>query len=192
MPHRSCRAESIAERAANSLPREPLEDLIQREGIVAELVRVRFEIRKGGRGVLVVTLDRRRLPHPDHASWRDLDLDDLHLGLRPPCDREGLLELEADDPGAQMHADTLGALHAPVAQGIERAPPEREVAGSIPAGRITTRAAKHLAASPSGLWSDRQHVGQRNLAVTANRYTQSSSTRLSSTTRTLRAPDAYT
>jgi hypothetical protein len=25
---------------------------------------------------------------------------------------------------------------APVAQGIERAPPEREVAGSIPAGRI--------------------------------------------------------
>src|SRR6185295_2423970 len=29
-------------------------------------------------------------------------------------------------------------LPAPVAQGIERAPPEREVAGSIPAGRIGT------------------------------------------------------
>jgi hypothetical protein len=29
-----------------------------------------------------------------------------------------------------------GPLPAPVAQGIERAPPEREVAGSIPAGRI--------------------------------------------------------
>src|SRR5438477_6442563 len=28
------------------------------------------------------------------------------------------------------------AVPAPVAQGIERAPPEREVAGSIPAGRI--------------------------------------------------------
>ena len=33
---------------------------------------------------------------------------------------------------------------APVAQGIERAPPEREVAGSIPAGRITQEAkARH-------------------------------------------------
>jgi hypothetical protein len=29
------------------------------------------------------------------------------------------------------------AFPAPVAQGIERAPPEREVAGSIPAGRIS-------------------------------------------------------
>ena len=34
-------------------------------------------------------------------------------------------------------ADTLAALPAPVAQGIERAPPEREVAGSNPAGRMT-------------------------------------------------------
>jgi hypothetical protein len=33
---------------------------------------------------------------------------------------------------------------APVAQGIERAPPEREVAGSIPAGRITTNSPRGL------------------------------------------------
>jgi predicted ABC-type sugar transport system permease subunit len=32
------------------------------------------------------------------------------------------------------------ALPAPVAQGIERAPPEREVAGSIPAGRTPSHA----------------------------------------------------
>src|SRR5947209_9884038 len=38
-------------------------------------------------------------------------------------------------------AETSTGVHyappAPVAQGIERAPPEREVAGSIPAGRMT-------------------------------------------------------
>ena len=38
---------------------------------------------------------------------------------------------------AGSSAVTLG-VPAPVAQGIERAPPERKVAGSIPAGRITT------------------------------------------------------
>src|SRR6187401_995040 len=85
------------------LQREPLEDRIQREGIVAELVRVRFEIRKGGRGGLVVPLDRRRLPHPGRAVVGDLDLDDLNLGLRPARNREWLLELEADDPSAQMY-----------------------------------------------------------------------------------------
>ena len=34
---------------------------------------------------------------------------------------------------------TLTFPRAPVAQGIERSPPERKVAGSIPAGRILTR-----------------------------------------------------
>src|SRR6188768_1380311 len=40
-------------------------------------------------------------------------------------------------------ADRL-ARPAPVAQGIERAPPEREVAGSNPAGRIFSRTALQL------------------------------------------------
>ena len=39
-----------------------------------------------------------------------------------------------------VQAASLGVVpHAPVAQGIERAPPEREVAGSIPARRIRLR-----------------------------------------------------
>ena len=39
-------------------------------------------------------------------------------------------------PEPFSHSTTLRSPCAPVAQGIERAPPEREVAGSIPAGRM--------------------------------------------------------
>jgi hypothetical protein len=45
---------------------------------------------------------------------------------------------------------------APVAQGIERAPPEREVAGSIPAGRIISRSVLEASA---GSWRDRRFSG---------------------------------
>src|SRR4029077_2979204 len=44
-------------------------------------------------------------------------------------------ESEGVDDAAAATVDAF----APVAQGIERAPPEREVVGSIPTGRITTR-----------------------------------------------------
>ena len=89
---------------------------------------------------LVVALDRRRLAEARDAVVADLDLD--HVGRRPASPRaivKRLGQLEGDDPGAQLHAGTLDASHAPVAQGIERAPPEREVAGSIPARRIARR-----------------------------------------------------
>jgi hypothetical protein len=45
---------------------------------------------------------------------------------------------------------------APVAQGIERAPPEREVAGSIPAGRIISRSVLEASA---GSWRGRRFSG---------------------------------
>src|SRR3954467_13753024 len=47
----------------------------------------------------------------------------------------GYSEAGADAGAPARTAARLGR-RAPVAQGIERAPPEREVAGSIPAGRI--------------------------------------------------------
>jgi hypothetical protein len=64
----------------------------------------------------------------------ELDVDDLGGVLRLARDDERLGETQRDDAGRDLHGGTLRT-PAPVAQGIERAPPEREVAGSIPAGR---------------------------------------------------------
>jgi hypothetical protein len=51
--------------------------------------------------------------------------------------------MESVMPGQSLPApgDATVRRVAPVAQGIERAPPERKVVGSIPTGRILTRAA---------------------------------------------------
>src|SRR5215216_5196681 len=46
-------------------------------------------------------------------------------------------DLPAGDPAGCRFGDVYTGGPAPVAQGIERAPPEREVAGSIPARRIS-------------------------------------------------------
>src|SRR5436190_7620886 len=62
-----------------------------------------------------------------------------HAGGRAPRGRHGATGAEEDD--VEVHGESVGArpcLHwsrAPVAQWIERRPPEAEVAGSNPAGR---------------------------------------------------------
>ena len=117
------------------LVRQSPHHLFERERVVAEVGRNGLHVGQRRRRGLVVTVDRRRLPEAGHPVVADLDLDHVCRVLRPARDREGFGQLERDDPGADFHAGTLRR-SAPVAQGIERAPPEREVAGSIPARRI--------------------------------------------------------
>ena len=127
------------------LARQPVEDLVERERIVAERVRVRLEVRERGLGRLVVAVDRRRLAEAARVAVPELDLDDLGLVLRLARDRERLGETQRRRRGRS--ASTRARLMrspAPVAQGIERAPPEREVVGSIPAGRIASRTARRV------------------------------------------------
>src|SRR5262249_32493742 len=81
--------------------------------------------------------DRRSLPESGDSVVANLDVHDLRLVLRAARDRERLREPKRDDPGADFHAGYTSD-PAPVAQGIERSPPERKAAGSIPAGRIGT------------------------------------------------------
>ena len=94
---------------------------------------------------LVVPLDRAPLHRdPVTPSCVSDHVDDVGEVGRLARDDERLGELEADDPGRDVHGASLHlavttlAVRAPVAQGIERAPPEREVAGSNPAGRMPT------------------------------------------------------
>ena len=88
---------------------------------------------------------------PGDAVVRDLHLDDVGHVLGLPRDRERLGQAQPNDSGDDLHDASIACalpsarahrldsrLPAPVAQGIERAPPERKVAGSIPAGRIST------------------------------------------------------
>ena len=63
------------------LARQPVEDLVERERIVAERVRVRLEVRERGLGGLVVVVDRRRLAEAARVAVPDLDLDDFGLVL---------------------------------------------------------------------------------------------------------------
>ena len=86
-----------------------------------------------------------------------LDLDDVVLVARLARDHERLGELQRRDPGGHLHRGYTRR-PAPVAQGIERAPPERKVAGSIPARRMlfpspasTSAAADKAAQTPEGL-----------------------------------------
>ena len=58
LPQRSCSAASIAARAANSRRGKPLEDLVEREGIVPELARVLLDVRERGLRRLAVAVDR--------------------------------------------------------------------------------------------------------------------------------------
>src|SRR6185503_3764369 len=62
---------------------------------------------------------------------------------RRTCERSSVICLETVNPAASLPGpgDATVPRVAPVAQGIERAPPERKVVGSIPTGRILTRAA---------------------------------------------------
>src|SRR5947199_4495433 len=98
-----------------------------------------LEIGKRALGGLAVVVDRRGLAEPGHGSVTQLDLCNMLRLRRPARDHEGLGEVERDDPGAQLHRGYTSRPHAPVAQWIERAPPERKVAGSIPARRTPER-----------------------------------------------------
>jgi hypothetical protein len=61
-------------------------------------------------------------------------------------------------PGQSLPVPGDATVHrvAPVAQGIERAPPERKVVGSIPTGRMLTGSCR-----PSTAWSGRANRGRR-------------------------------
>ena len=65
------------------------------------------------------------------------------VGVRD--DRQLHAALSCQIRGQVARADVAAQRHAPVAQWIERAPPEREVAGSNPAGRVGPNAVTDLA-----------------------------------------------
>src|SRR5581483_4588198 len=110
---------------------EPRHDLLERERIVPDRGRVLLDLGKRR---------SRRLAEAGDTRMAQLDDQRLRRVGRSAGDDERLRELELDDPGGDLH-EGRGYTHlvvpAPVAQGIERAPPEREVAGSIPAGRTS-------------------------------------------------------
>ena len=85
------------------LPRESIEDVVERERIVAESVGLRLEVRERGFRRLVVALDRRRLAESGAAVVLDLDLDDVGLVVRLARDRERLGETKRRDAGAHLH-----------------------------------------------------------------------------------------
>src|SRR5512133_2642425 len=98
-------------------------------------MRMLLEVRERALGRLAVVVDGRGLTESRHVTVTDLDLCDVLRVGRTARDDERLGELQRDDSGAQLHRGYTSRPYAPVAQGIERAPPERKVAGSIPARR---------------------------------------------------------
>ena len=102
---------------------------------------------------LPVVLLRRGLPVADDAVVLDLDEHRVHGLVGRAGDRERLAQRERHRPVGQLHGGYTKP-PAPVAQGIERAPPERKVAGSIPARRIAVR---RPAVEPAG--SERETIG---------------------------------
>jgi hypothetical protein len=58
-------------------PRQPREDLLEREGVVAERVGDVLQVRERGRGSLLVTVDGRRLAVAGDAVVLELDPDDV-------------------------------------------------------------------------------------------------------------------
>src|SRR6185503_20284423 len=102
---------------------------------------------------LPVPLVRGAFPVADHVAVADRHLQHVLRLADAPRDHERLAHLERVDAAGQLHgrraypngaqrrraptgAAIDWALSAPVAQGIERTPPEREVAGSNPARRM--------------------------------------------------------
>ena len=85
------------------LRREPGEDLVDRERIVAEQLGVLLHVRECRLRRLVVPVDRRRLAVPAHAAVHQLDLDDVLGVARAARNDERLRELEGDDPCRDLH-----------------------------------------------------------------------------------------
>src|SRR6266550_4033360 len=118
--------------------RKSMLNRIERKRFVSEQVGVLLHVGECGLGTLSVALDRSCL-----AETRDLPVPHLHEDdFRPVArltrDDEGLGKLQRRGPGGHLHPGYTSR-PAPVAQGIERAPPERKVAGSIPARRTPER-----------------------------------------------------
>ena len=82
-------------------------DLLERPWIVAEALRVLFEVRERRLGRLLVALDRRRFAESGHPVVLELDEHDLGGVLRAAGDDEGLGKLERGDPGREFHGLTL-------------------------------------------------------------------------------------
>jgi hypothetical protein len=82
-------------------------DLLERERIVAEEGRVHLgEGERRLRG-LAVALDRGCLPVAGRALVAHCDVDDVGVIGCVPRDDEGLGELQADDPGLDLHGVSL-------------------------------------------------------------------------------------
>ncbi len=102
-------------------------------------------------------------PNPETPSWRI----STSTSSAASCDPRAIVKVSASGRvtvrAESSKAVTLVPLRAPVAQGIERSPPERKVAGSIPAGRtLLTSPAKPVSATPSR--SRRPRAGSAPLA----------------------------
>ena len=111
-------------------------DCLERKRVVAEQAGVFLHVCERGLGALSVTVDRSRLTEARDPAVLHFHEDDLRDVARLARDDKRLRKLQRRDPGGHLHPGYTRR-PAPVAQGIERAPPERKVAGSIPARRTS-------------------------------------------------------
>ena len=109
-------------------------DRVEGKRVVSKQVGVLLHVGERGLGALSVALDRSCLAETRDLPVPHLHEDDLRCVARLARDDEGLGKLQRRGPGGHLHPGYTSR-PAPVAQGIERAPPERKVAGSIPARR---------------------------------------------------------
>ncbi len=82
---------------------EPTTDLLEREGVVAQKVAVRFDERERRLGRLVVALDRRGLAMAGDPVMRDRDVDDVRNIGGLARDDERLGKTKLDDPRTDLH-----------------------------------------------------------------------------------------
>ncbi len=87
-----------------------LAEVLEGERIVAEELGVLEHECLGGRRRLVVAVDRRSLPVAGGAVVRNGDVEHVSVIGRLARDDEGLGELQADDPGLDLHAGSLATL----------------------------------------------------------------------------------
>jgi hypothetical protein len=82
---------------------EAVEDVLERERVVAQLACRRREVRAGCGGRLAAVVDRRRLATAHRAVVLELHLHDLLLGPRATRDAELLCEGKRGGAGRQLH-----------------------------------------------------------------------------------------
>src|SRR5882672_7430878 len=146
--------------------RKSLLDRFERKGVLAQQLAVLLDVCKRGLRGLSVVVDRGRLAEAGDLAVTYLHEHDLGGVARLPRDDERLRELQRRRPGTHFHRGYTNR-PAPVAQGIERAPPERKVAGSIPARRTSERNPAPLRGAMMisfGSWSCRRSFCERTPA----------------------------